>query len=280
MTEDITNLATALAQAQAEMGSARKDGKNPHFRSTFATLASVVEAVKGPLANHGLAYVQMIHSEDGKVGIETRLYHGAESLTSPILWLPYDNQKGRSTAQAIGSAITYGRRYQLMAMLGIPQEDDDGNDAGRDGRAAAREQARAQDRGNIRLRETVKLATRPANQTKAGNVVAVGAGEPIETDNAKEGDIWVDCSEDPARVLRADGEGDWDELMPEDAPYRDVHETLGAMLKDQAKKDRVSMADLCQKLQAEEDTEAPVERLSQVSVSAMARVYAEMECPI
>jgi len=141
-------IAAALAKAQGEMSGAKKDAENLFFSSHYATLASVVEVAREPLANHGLSYVQLIHgavnidehdnsmAPDKRVGVETRLMHSSgQTIATPVLWLPLAADKKAVTPQSVGSAITYGRRYSLMAMLGIPAEDDDGNDASGTGTA-------------------------------------------------------------------------------------------------------------------------------------------------
>jgi hypothetical protein len=125
--ETIGKLATALAKAQGTMDDASKDSTNPHFRSKYADLASVRAAVRGPLSANGLAYVQLPSFDGECVRVETVLMHGesgeflSETLSIPLL---------KKDAHSIGSAITYARRFSLMAVLGIaPDEDDDGNKA-------------------------------------------------------------------------------------------------------------------------------------------------------
>jgi len=121
----------ALSKAQGEMAAARRDSTNPHFRSNYASLAAVFDAIQEPFAKNGLSQHQKLHSRDGQVGVETEIRHSSgQQLVCPILWLPFDEQKGRTAVQAIGSAIQYGRRYSLMAAAGLPSEDDDGNAAG------------------------------------------------------------------------------------------------------------------------------------------------------
>lgn len=126
--EQINELATALAKAQGEIGGAVKDAQNPHFRSKYADLASVREAAK-PLAKHGLAVIQscrMAVRDDGMVAeVETRLLHSSGQWMADTLAVPVS----KPDAQGIGSAITYGRRYTLAAFAGIAPEDDDGEAA-------------------------------------------------------------------------------------------------------------------------------------------------------
>ncbi len=123
--DQINELASALNKAQSEMSGAKKDSKNPFFKSNYADLGSVVEAIKTPFADNGLSYSQFPLFNDGKVGVETILMHSSGQWISSQLLLPMTKQD----PQAAGSAITYARRYALQAIAGIPSEDDDGNAA-------------------------------------------------------------------------------------------------------------------------------------------------------
>ena len=124
--ESITDLATALCLAQAQMGGAIKDSNNPFFKSSYADLTSVIKVMKGPFAKHGLSYVQLpITSEGGKgVGVVTMLMHNSGQWLQGEYLLPMD----KATAQGAGSAITYARRYALSSLCGIPQVDLDAED--------------------------------------------------------------------------------------------------------------------------------------------------------
>lgn len=127
MTPTIGKLAEALAKAQLAMGNAAKDSVNPHFKSKYADLASVREAVIPHLAANGIAVVQRIESKskDG-VAVSTMLIHSSGEWIQDECWLPVT----RPDAQGFGSAITYARRYSLAAVAGIAaDEDDDGNAA-------------------------------------------------------------------------------------------------------------------------------------------------------
>ena len=123
--ESIKEIATALHAAQGEMSGAKKAAANPFFKSKYADMNSVVDAVRVPFHNHGLSYSQFPLFEDGKVGVETLLMHVSGEFISSVLMLPMSKQD----AQAAGSAITYARRYALQSIAGIPAEDDDGNAA-------------------------------------------------------------------------------------------------------------------------------------------------------
>jgi hypothetical protein len=123
--DSIKNLAVAMCKAQAAMGGAHKGANNPFFKSKYADLGAVVEAVKEPFASNGLSYVQFPIEEGGRIGIETILMHDSGEWLSNSFTVNLTKQD----AQGAGSAITYCRRYSLQAVAGIPAEDDDGNAA-------------------------------------------------------------------------------------------------------------------------------------------------------
>ena len=123
--ESIKSLAEAMAQAQGAMGAAIKGSSNPFFKSKYASLGDVIEAVKPHFAANGLSYVQFPVSGDNSVGVTTRLMHSSGEWLEQDYYIPL----GKMDAQAAGSAITYARRYALQAIAGIPAEDDDGNAA-------------------------------------------------------------------------------------------------------------------------------------------------------
>lgn len=123
--ETIIKLSQALTKAQAEMGGAVKDSKNPFFKSNYADLTSVIKAIKEPFANHGLAYVQFPVNGEHTIGVVTRLMHESGEWLESEYQLPMV----KNDPQAAGSAITYARRYSLQAMCGIPAVDDDGESA-------------------------------------------------------------------------------------------------------------------------------------------------------
>jgi hypothetical protein len=124
MSPTVGKLAAALASAQAEMDGAAKDSTNPHFRSKYADLSSIRDACR-PLAKHGLAFLQPTRADGPHVTVTTVLIHSSGEWISEDLTLT----AGANTPQAVGSAITYGRRYGLAAMVGIAPEDDDGEAA-------------------------------------------------------------------------------------------------------------------------------------------------------
>ena len=135
-------ISTALAQFQSEVTSAKKSSANPFFKSSYADLAEIWDTIRKPLAANHLAVVQSPEFIEGRVQITTLITHksgqwikGAFSLT-PV----------KNDPQALGSAVTYGRRYSLAAFLGVAQDDDDGNAA-----------SGKQPENNNKISETLKL---------------------------------------------------------------------------------------------------------------------------
>jgi hypothetical protein len=123
--ENLNELAAALAKAQGEIGGASKDAVNPHFRTSYATLASVRDACREPLAKNGLSVVQLPARVGPQVEVVTVLFHASgQWISSRISVVPTKND-----AQGIGAAITYLRRYLLAAMVGVAPEDDDDAEA-------------------------------------------------------------------------------------------------------------------------------------------------------
>jgi hypothetical protein len=121
-------IASALVKAQKAFGPALKSSTNPHFRSRYADLSACVEAVIDALNNNGIALIQRNHPADNGVIVETVFIHeSGETLECGQLHVPAT----KHDAQGYGSALTYARRYSLMAACGIAPEDDDGNAASR-----------------------------------------------------------------------------------------------------------------------------------------------------
>lgn len=120
-----TTIASALAAAQSEMGKALKQTSNPHFKSKYADLGAVMDACLPALTKHGIAVIQpLAENEFGRAVVTKFIHESGESLECPIPLI-----LGKQDMQGLGSAMTYARRYGLMALAGIAPEDDDGNAA-------------------------------------------------------------------------------------------------------------------------------------------------------
>lgn len=137
--ETINEIAAALAKAQGEMAGASKDSANPFFKSKYADLASVREAVKGPFSKQGIAYVQSPSTNGAVVSVETMLLHtSGQWIRGEVSCTAKDD-----SPQAVGSAITYLRRYALQSFAGVAPEDDDAEAAQGRGNGATHKQQQA-----------------------------------------------------------------------------------------------------------------------------------------
>lgn len=120
--KDITKLAQALGIFQSQVSAVKKEGKNPFFKSKYATLEDTLDVIKKPMANNGLSFSQLPCGENE---LTTILMHiSGEYILATAKMSPKDN-----TPQGQGSAITYMRRYALSAILGLATEDDDDGNA-------------------------------------------------------------------------------------------------------------------------------------------------------
>jgi hypothetical protein len=122
------NIASALVKAQKAFAPALKDSNNPFFKTKYADLSTCVKAVIDALNDNGIALVQKCHNCPDGVMVETSFIHeSGEIIDCGILHVP----AAKNDPQGYGSALTYARRYSLMAACGIAPEDDDGNLASR-----------------------------------------------------------------------------------------------------------------------------------------------------
>ena len=157
--EQINELAKALAAAQGEIPAAEKNAKGN--RSRYADLAAVWGVLRDGLSKHELAVVQTLCDEPpvGSIGVETTLIHASGQWISSTCILPIGNKD----AQGYGSAITYARRYSLSALVGVVADDDD------DGEGACR---RDNDREQPR-RNAPEAAPQPAPQPERVDLAAL-----------------------------------------------------------------------------------------------------------
>lgn len=124
--DNFSKVAAALVKAQKAFGPALKSSTNPHFRSRYADLSACVEAVIDALNDNGIALMQRVNPSENGVIVETVFVHeSGEIINCGQLHVP----ASKHDAQGYGSALTYARRYSLMAACGIAPEDDDGNAA-------------------------------------------------------------------------------------------------------------------------------------------------------
>lgn len=123
--ENISNLAKALIDFNGHVSKIKKDAKNPFFKSNYASLSNIQDAISTPLAYAGLAYSQMPSGVNGLTTILIHAESGEYIMDSFIMPVAKPNDP-----QAVGSAITYAKRYALAGVLGLNiDDDDDGNKA-------------------------------------------------------------------------------------------------------------------------------------------------------
>ena len=122
------HIAAAFVKAQRAFGPALKTSTNPHFRSKYADLSNCIEAVIEALNNNGIGLMQRTYESKDGVMVETVFVHeSGEVMECGLLHVP----AGKQDPQGYGSALTYARRYSLLAATGLAPEDDDGNSASR-----------------------------------------------------------------------------------------------------------------------------------------------------
>lgn len=131
MSETIGAIAPALVKAQAEIKPIVKDSTNPAFRSKYTSLDAIMEVIRPVMAKHGLFIVQsVLDTIDGEhstsIVVESRVIHSSGEWIAGVVQVPVMQQ----TSHGFGSALSYGRRYGLSALLSLASdEDDDGNGA-------------------------------------------------------------------------------------------------------------------------------------------------------
>ena len=117
---------TALAKAQAEFPTVKKSANNPFFKSKYASLENILEVVLPILHKNDLYIIQSPISEGERIGVKTKICH----IDGECIEDGFTMQLAKNDPQGAGSAITYARRYALVAMLGLNvEDDDDGNTA-------------------------------------------------------------------------------------------------------------------------------------------------------
>lgn len=127
--EQLNELFSALSKAQESIKNAQKEGYNPMFRSNYTTVTSVLDAVR-PAYIMGISIMQMPEADK----LITRVGHSSGQWLEIETPLFIGEPKGMSKMQAYGNAVTYARRYALVSLFGIGQEDNDGNDGNDNGK--------------------------------------------------------------------------------------------------------------------------------------------------
>jgi hypothetical protein len=127
---DKQTLLGALAVALPELEGAKKNAANPHLKSKYADLGSVMDAIR-PIAEHGIWFLQLTHENDSGAEVETIYIGHGEQISAGRVFIP----ASKRDAHGFGSALTYARRYGLQTAFGLATEDDDGSAAVKSPRA-------------------------------------------------------------------------------------------------------------------------------------------------
>jgi hypothetical protein len=180
--ESISKISAALLKAQLTMGDAVKGAANPFFRSSYADLNSIREAVTPALNAVGITVLQPTTYLDGKAFVETTLLHESGEYLSSLTEIVVSKQ---NDPQAAGSAISYGRRYGLQSFLSVGAVDDDGEAAMGRGKPSGPSPAQA----SYAAKQAVKASTSPVVESKAtteaigvtGDLDAKGTSAPTAT---------------------------------------------------------------------------------------------------
>lgn len=125
--ETTKNIFKALSEFKKDFKQPLKDADNPYFKSKYVPLENVVQSIDNIAPSKGLSYIQSTISDDNRAGVKTIIIHeSGEFIEFDPLYLKAD----KPTAQGMGSAITYARRYSLSSAFGVASDvDDDGNEA-------------------------------------------------------------------------------------------------------------------------------------------------------
>lgn len=162
--DQINEIAKALAAAQSEMKAAKKDAKNPFFKSDYATLESVSDACLHVLNKHGIAVTQTTaHFESSpSVSLETTLIHSSGQWIGSV----YPVHPTKNDPQSLGSAMTYARRYSLAAIAGVVVSDDDGESAMDRQEATQKHRVAATNTADLK-QTTTQVSTGPTKPSQA-----------------------------------------------------------------------------------------------------------------
>lgn len=144
------NIATALLKAQSEMSNPKKGATNPFFKSKYADLNAIREAVIPTLNENGISVLQPIVHVEGKNFVKTILLHESGEFLESITEIIYNKQ---NDAQAQGSGISYARRYALQSFVCVGADDDDGNKAVQSKPNATTEILKKAKQGNFTLEQ-------------------------------------------------------------------------------------------------------------------------------
>ena len=188
--ESIAKFAPAFLAAQIEMDNASKNATNPAFRSKYANLEGVIDAVKPALNSHGIAFLQTgSPSTPGMLTLTTRLIHSSGEWMEDTA----ECSLSKNDPQGFGSAMTYLRRYNIASICGITQEDDDGNAASQPSTSFS--QSRAQSREPSLVDQVCDALNSMPEQMQDGwgawMETALNCSNPREMNAEQLGKLWA-----------------------------------------------------------------------------------------
>lgn len=190
--DQINELVAAFAKAQGQMKNAAFNRVNPHFKNSYADLAAIWDAIRKPLSDHGLIASQTTEIREGGLVLVTILAHSSGQWIRSEYPLPV---AGRP--QEMGSAMTYGKRYSLSAIVGIAADEDDDANAAEDGKQKIEARGRAPKPGNVNI-----AAPQASKYTKPVALVA-----PSDPENR---DGWIAFGQELVAGVKAVGQqGEW-----------------------------------------------------------------------
>ena len=166
-------LFSALAKAQSQIRGALKDSTNPHFKSRYADLESVMDAMRQPFGDNNLGVIQTVRDFEAGAMLVTIITHASgDSIESMVPFMV-----GKNDSQGVGSALTYARRYGLATACGISQTDDDAEAAM--GRFQPQKQPQKQ-QPEASFRETLTQAIAKGDAYKETNTYALYKGNDAD----------------------------------------------------------------------------------------------------
>lgn len=167
--ESISKIAPALLQAQRSITFAVKDAKNPQFKTMYADLPAVIDAVKPALNDAGIVFLQMMAPSDKDcLALTTRLIHESGEWIESTATCPLQ----KADPQGYGSACTYLKRYSLASAVGLYQDDDDGHAASQASSGDAKHKAEQFDRRQKFLADTFAAIQGASNAGELKRIVA------------------------------------------------------------------------------------------------------------
>jgi hypothetical protein len=221
--EQINELAKALSVAQAKIENATLNKINPHFKSKYADLSSVIDSIREPLSANGLAVSQSIELREGGMILRTVLMHSSGQWIASEYPLP---QTARP--QELGSALTYARRYSLSSMVCNSADEDDDANAAEDGKHKIEAKGRAPKPANV------AISAPAASEYKTPSVIAapddpkgwIAYGQVLiaAVKAIGQSEEWIVKNEDTLDRMKKEAPKVWERVMANITPQKEAAE--------------------------------------------------------